>query len=76
MKFEQNWLSGFRGEVEMLTNARTDGRMDDGQKSNHYRSPCELKRAERMASCFKKLKLVHLLSLFFLVSAFGMRSNI
>ena len=29
MKFEQNWLSGFRGEVlKMLTDGRTDGKVN------------------------------------------------
>ena len=31
MKFEQNWLRGFRG-MKMLTDGRTDGRTDDGRK--------------------------------------------
>ena len=37
MKFEQNWLRGFRGEVvlKMLTDARTDGRRT---KSDHFSS--------------------------------------
>ena len=33
MKFEQNWLRGFRGEVlKMLTDGRTHGRTDDRRK--------------------------------------------
>ena len=33
MKFEQNWLSGFRGgRLKMLTDGRTDARTDDGRK--------------------------------------------
>ena len=33
MKFEQNWLSGFRGgRLKMLTDGRMDGRTDDGRK--------------------------------------------
>ena len=33
MKFEQNWLRGFRGgRLKMLTDGRTDGRTVDGRK--------------------------------------------
>ena len=33
MKFEQNWLRGFRGgRLKMLTDGRADGRTDDGRK--------------------------------------------
>ena len=32
MKFEQNWLKGFRrGRLKMLTGGRTDGRRTDGR---------------------------------------------
>ena len=32
MKFEQNWLSGFRGENVENVNGRTHRRTDDGRK--------------------------------------------
>ena len=32
MKFERNWLSGFREKSFENVNGRTDGRTDDGRK--------------------------------------------
>ena len=51
MKFEQNWLSGFRGgRLKMLTDGRTDARTDDGRKvitiAHPEHSSGELKKQE------------------------------